>query len=371
MSSSTAIHTNKRPLSRVCIYTLTILALLYTAYLAQNLILLLLVAGLVSLLLSPGVKALEKIYVPRVLGATFLLALLVVPSTALIVQLEEPITKWAKLLPQLSQNVSEQISALNDVIETGGALNKSEPVKEESWFSWFDDEPPQKVEDNTDVIETQLKESLFSFATDFLVSAPFALVQFLTTLILILFTLVYSPKLFEKYVELFVDQSQQEKAYQLALNAQRQLSKYILTVSAINLCLSFAAIGLFTLLGLEDALLLGLIVGFVNFIPFVGPMFALGLIAIAGLVQWGTEINVIFVVGGVLVLNIIESQILTPLVLANNMRINPFIIILWLLVTAWFWGLVGILIAVPLLVCIKLLLSSFQGASSWIKFISS
>jgi predicted PurR-regulated permease PerM len=370
-SNKPAPTKNKPTLNVICLYLLTILAILYTAYFAQNLILLLLVAGLISLLLSPGVKALERLYIPRVLGAIILLSCLIVPTSTLIVQLQEPVTKWAKLLPELSMHVSEKIDELNRAIETNveSSSGKTKPIKN-SWFSWFEDEQQQQAQDN-DVIETQLKESLFSFAGEFMVSAPFALMQFMTTMILILFTLVYSPKLFRHYVKLFVSQSQQKRAFQFALNAQRQLSRYILTVSMINIGLSIFSIAIFTIMGLDDALLWGLIVGFVNFIPFVGPTFAMAAVAIASSVQWGADIKVVIAVGGVLVLTILESQLITPLALAKNMRINPFIIIVWLLITGWLWGLIGLLISVPLLVCLKLILGQFKSTSAWVKFLAT
>ena len=372
-SNNLASAKNKPTIYVGCLYILTILAIIYTAYFAQNLILLLLVASLISLLLSPGVKALERLYIPRVLGAIMLLSCLIVPTTLLIVQLQEPVTKWAKLLPELSMHVSEKIDELNRVIDTkvDTSNRKTEQIKN-SWFSWFEDEQQADVQTkDNDIIETQLKESLFSFVGEFMVSAPLALIQFMTTMILILFTLVYSPKLFRHYVELFVSKNRQRRAFQFALNAQQQLSRYILTVSMINIGLSICSIVIFTVIGLDDALLWGLIVGFVNFIPFVGPTFAMAAVAIASSVQWGADIKVVIAVGGVLVLTILESQLITPLALAKNMRINPFIIIVWLLITGWLWGLIGLLISVPLLVCLKLILGQFKSTSAWVKFLAT
>lgn len=358
---------------KICLYILTILAVVYTAYFAQDLILLLLVSALISLLLSPGVKALERLFVPRVLGAVFLLSCLMLPTAMLFVQLEEPVTKWAKLLPELSEHVSEKIDEFNQIIESNSEPSNSEAISEEkSWFSWFEDNP--KIESkntDTELIQNQLKQSLFSFTADFMVSAPFALVQLMTTIILILFTLVYSPKLFRHYVELFVAESKRKKAFKFALSAQQQLSRYILTVSVINICLGLASMAIYSVMGLEDALLWGLMVGFVNFIPFVGPVFALVILGIAASVQWGADISVLIVLGATLLLNILESQFITPIVLAKNMRINPFIIIIWLLIIGWLWGLLGLLIAVPLLVCLKLIFAQFKETSSWVKFLAT
>jgi predicted PurR-regulated permease PerM len=359
--------------SLVCTVTLTVLAVVYTAYFAQELILLLVASALIALLLSSGVNALERLYVPRVLGAIFLLGCLIVPAGALVIQLEEPVTKWTKMLPQISSQISEKLDKYQNIIDTKSAdiVDETEDTSD-NWFSWFKEKPKvDKSSENKTLIQTRLKESLFSFAAEFMVLAPFALIQLITAIILILFTLVYSPKLFRHYVQLFVIESRQKKAFKFVLDVQQQLSRYILTVSLINVFLSLIAMILFTFMGLEDALLWGLIVGFVNFIPFVGPAFALGAIALASSVQWGIDIKVLIVVGGVLSLNVLESQFITPLVLSKNMRINPFIIIIWLLIVGWLWGLIGLLIAVPLLVCIKLILTLSEKTLPWVKFLET
>jgi predicted PurR-regulated permease PerM len=62
-------------------------------------------------------------------------------------------------------------------------------------------------------------------------------------------------------------------------------------------------------------------------------------------------------VAAYLTLNLIESQLVTPTLLGRTMKINPLVVMLWLLICAWLWGVVGVLLSVPLLVCIKLTLS--------------
>lgn len=377
MNSKTKETIQGRAAYHTCVYALTVLAVLYTAYLAQDILLLLMVAGLTSLLLSPGMRLLERLYIPRVLGATTLLCAIVLPAVIFAAQLQEPISRWAKVLPELSVQVTDQIQALNEVIETNADATEAKPFVEEStssWFSWFESSPKVEVVEetaDTGIIQTRLKESLFSVASDLLVSTPFVIIQFLTTMVLILFTLVYSPALFKHYVSLFIKEDQRKHVHRLALTAQKQLSRYILTVSAVNLCLGLTAFLFLYIIGFKDAVLLGTLIGLLNFIPYVGPLIALGLIIIGGYVQWGFEMNLLICMGGVLTLNVMESQFLTPMMLAQKMKINPFVIILWLLFCGWMWGLIGVLIAVPLIVCIKLLLSQFDGAKKWVSLLAT
>ena len=72
-----------------------------------------------------------------------------------------------------------------------------------------------------------------------------------------------------------------------------------------------------------------------------------------------------------LFLNTLESQLITPTVLGRSMRMNPLVIMVWLMVWGWLWGIAGVLIAVPLLVCIKLILSRSGEFDPWLKLIES
>ena len=72
-----------------------------------------------------------------------------------------------------------------------------------------------------------------------------------------------------------------------------------------------------------------------------------------------------YTAAGYLVLNGFESQVLTPMVLGRTMRINPLAIILWLMVWGWLWGVAGLLVAVPMLVCLKIVASRVEAWNRW------
>jgi len=61
--------------------------------------------------------------------------------------------------------------------------------------------------------------------------------------------------------------------------------------------------------------------------------------------------------------------VVTPIVLGRRMAISPLILILALMVFGWLWGMIGLLLAVPLLVCIKLVLARLDGTQGWAKLL--
>ncbi|MCF5945149.1 AI-2E family transporter, partial [Xanthomonas perforans] len=70
-----------------------------------------------------------------------------------------------------------------------------------------------------------------------------------------------------------------------------------------------------------------------------------------------------------LALHTIEGQVVTPIVLGRRMAISPLMLILALMLFGWLWGMVGLLLAVPLLVCIKMVLSRVDGMQRWARLL--
>ena len=67
---------------------------------------------------------------------------------------------------------------------------------------------------------------------------------------------------------------------------------------------------------------------------------------------------------GYLGLHLLESQMATPLALGHTINLNPLAIILWLMIWGWMWGIVGLLLAVPLLVVMKIACDRIPPLSS-------
>jgi predicted PurR-regulated permease PerM len=102
-----------------------------------------------------------------------------------------------------------------------------------------------------------------------------------------------------------------------------------------------------------------------------GPIITLMILSLAGITQYGMERVALLPVAIYFDINLLEAQFITPTVLGRHMRLNPLILILWLLVWGWLWGPAGLLLAVPLLVCLKLapgqlnIMTGFGGGAKY------
>jgi predicted PurR-regulated permease PerM len=102
-----------------------------------------------------------------------------------------------------------------------------------------------------------------------------------------------------------------------------------------------------------------------NYMPYVGPLIGVAATLMMGFVHFDTPLEALLPAGGYLLLHTLEGQLLTPIVLGRRMAISPLVLILGLMSFGWLWGVVGLLLAVPLLACVKLVLERLHGMEAW------
>lgn len=362
------------------------LAVLYTLYFAKSLIMPVVVALLFALLLGPLVNLFHRFHVPRTLSAFLLLACIIGPLTLLGMELAEPAQKWAKRLPELGMQLTEEFDSFTDSLtpEQEPPAPQAPPPKEDKGFSFFglfggDDEeeeapsprPIPEEPSSKDAVKEKLVQGGLEFAISMVSATPLLIVQLLTFIILVLFQLIFGQRLFQNAIQVLPKVRDKRQANLLVARVQRQLSRYILTVSLINTGLGVATAAALWLLRVEDALLWGVVVGLLNFAPYVGPLVAACILSLAGVVQYGLDLAALIPAATFMAINLVEAQFVTPLVLGRHMRLNPLVLVLWILVWGWLWGAAGVLLSVPLLVCLKLAAQQLNVMHYWVDLIET
>ncbi|MBF9029387.1 AI-2E family transporter [Rhodobacterales bacterium HKCCE3408] len=134
-------------------------------------------------------------------------------------------------------------------------------------------------------------------------------------------------------------------------DAERQVSRYFLTISVINAGLGAATAVAMMLLGMPSPLMWGFAAFLLNFVIYVGPTAFVIALGVAGLVQFD-GILVVAPAAAFLFLNMIESQFVTPSLLGRSLAVNPLLIFVTLSFFLWLWGAIGAIVAIPLLLWI-------------------
>jgi predicted PurR-regulated permease PerM len=377
MSNSTkdTLGNNMKPSFKLAIYSLLGLAVVYTLYFAKSLLMPVVVALLFSLLLSPLVIFFKRFYIPKILSAILLLAMIGGPVTILTIELAEPAQKWLEQLPQLSTKVSNEINSISlDVNpDTASKADKklSQSTLENNELTRSNSLSRNEVTSVGNTLSEKIIQGGMQKIISILSDTPVIFAQFLAFIILVLFLLIFGPRLYQSYIDIFVDNKQYQQRTTLIDKLQRELSRYILTVTAINVGLGMITACVFWLLGVDDPLLWGALVGILNFAPYIGPLVALMVLSLEGATQHGMELIALLPAAAYFIINMLEAQFITPMVLGRHLHLNPLILVLWLFIWGWLWGTVGVLLAVPLLVCLKLTAGHLNIAPSFVKMIET
>ena len=294
----------------------------------------------------------------------------------LTVELAEPAERWMHSLPKIAAEISEEIEEISSSIDAYTTPPAAEPVEEEpSIFNWFGDDDSPKLPvaqpDTSNSVTDKIKQSGINMGITLFSNAPFLLAQVMACVVLIFFLLVFGPNLFHVFIRDFPVVTDKRRVLVLVDQIQRELSAYIVTISIINTCLGLATAGAFYYLNIEDALLWGALVALMNFVPYLGGIASSMVLLVVGVVQFGLTSSAFLPAGVFLFLNIIESQLITPAVLGRSMQLNPLIIIIWIAITGWLWGVVGVLLAVPILMCVKIILENLGVFDHWIRLLES
>lgn len=139
----------------------------------------------------------------------------------------------------------------------------------------------------------------------------------------------------------------------------RSLGQYIRGQFLVIIILCLLATSAFWLLGLPYPILLGTIVGITEIIPYFGPI--IGAIPALFVAMTISPTMVLWVVGTIILLQLIEGSILSPFIVGKSLNIHPAVIILVLLVGGEIAGIIGMLFAVPIFAIIRVGISYIHG----------
>src|SRR5205807_5912674 len=126
----------------------------------------------------------------------------------------------------------------------------------------------------------------------------------------------------------------------------------------IGAVLSAVSMLVFWAVGLAPAVVLGIISGLLNLIPFLGLILALAVPLAAGMLQLHGATPFIIISVTVIALHLIAANLLIPRFVGSRLDVGPVAATIGLLFWGWLWGVAGILLAVPLTAFIKLLADS-------------
>lgn len=191
--------------------------------------------------------------------------------------------------------------------------------------------------------------------------APQLLTQIVFVLLLLFFMMSTGDLLYLKIVQSFPNLSTKRKAYSALRTIEQSLGSYFSTITAINAGLG-TAIGLsLWAWGMPAPAFFGVIGFLLNFIPYFGVVVGASAATIVALVSLDGFFTPVLVGATYVGLSAIEGQLITPMLVSRRLAMNTVVVFLAVALWAWLWSVVGMIVAVPLLVVMRVLCDHIPG----------
>src|SRR5690606_11680934 len=344
-----------RPRASTALVVLATLAVGFVLWAAQGLVLPVLLAMFFALIGNRIIRVLQRAWVPRFLSALLVLAAGLAGTGLLAQQLATPAGQWVQQVPREMRDLTAKLRDL------------ARPVREANEAA----ENIARAAGGDDGGDKQQVVTTQPDPFDTLTATPRMIASVLAVVLLTFFFMVYGQSLQRNAIALLPGRQQKELTVEIMQSIEHEMSRYVLTISLINFLVGMALAGALFWLGVsaDEALLWGTMAALLNFAPYVGPLVGILMMLLMGFVAFDDLWQSLAPAAIYLGLHTIEGQIITPIVLGARMALSPLVLILALMVFGWLWGIIGLLLAVPLLVCCKIVLSKVEGLEGWAKLL--
>ncbi|MGQ0639666.1 MAG: AI-2E family transporter [Gemmatimonadaceae bacterium] len=342
MEAAAAPDAERKPMGAMAgsLVLLAFLATCFAFYFARGLIMPIAIAVMLGFLLRPSVRWFRKRGLREPIGATIVVlgSVLVVVLIARI--LAAPASTWLERAPAAIEAFSRKLQ------QTGGPVAQLEETaaKVEQIASGGQSASRETIAQAP--VRTPLLRRMFGDVTDF-VGGIFSVI-FLT------YFLLASGDLFMRKMTDMMPRGRARMPREISAEIETSISRYLRTVTLINIGLGLATWGVLAALRMPNAALWGMLAGVLNVVPYLGAVATAGILTLAAVVSFDSLGRALLMPGAFLLLNLIEANVVTPVLLGREFPLNAVAVFVGLLFWGFLWGVPGAILAVPMMVTLKI-----------------
>lgn len=334
------------------LFVLVIMAL----YFAKDVILPLIMGTLLALTLSPLVRSMTRRGIAPSVSATVLITIFAGLLAAVALVLSGPVAGWISDAPQLGAELRMKLQSLMQSLE----LVQQASSQVDDLTAAAEDPAVQRVSLEQPGLLTMAVSNVASI-----------LATVLVTLVLALFLLSSGDMFYVKLIDAFPTFGDKKRALRIVYGIERSVSRYLSVVSSINFVLAIAiGLGMWAI-GMPQPFGWAVLAFFVNFLPYIGPLLGAGLAGAVGIVTFDSLGHAALAPILYITATSIEGQFVTPVILGRQLELNTVSVFVMLVFWGWLWGIAGALMAVPFLVCLKVICDNVPSLQTFGSFLGA
>src|SRR5580658_2916564 len=307
--------------------TIGIFLLLFVAflYIGHAILLPILAAAVVALTLAPLIKFARRHGIPPWLTSLLILVVTLGALSLIVTALAGPVSEWIGRAPEIGSSIKQKLTVLDQPLASLHELENS--LFGAGGFNVS--EPPNVVLPVVAFLTPAAAELLLFFAT-------------------LYFFLVGQIELRNQAVSIFASHDSKLRFLKIMRDIERNLAGYLTVVTIVNIAVGAIVAAGTWLIGYPDAVILGLLAGLLNYVPYVGPAAMVIALFGVGLVTFPSLGQALIAPLGLIAVTTAEGHFVTPAIVGRRLTLNPIVVFLSLAFWTWMWGPFGTVLAAPL-----------------------
>ncbi|MDO4228993.1 MAG: AI-2E family transporter [Capnocytophaga sp.] len=333
--------------ARLAITLLGIVLIFLIFYLGKAIIIPIIMALLFAILLRPiNLFFYRKCRLPNTISALITIVLFVVLILGILIFISVEISSIASNTEAIERNVKTHWANLQRFVTDFFGISKMEQSE------------------HINMVKEESKSSFTGFITGFLMSFSDIIMSMAMIPIYVFLFLLYQNHLIT-FLSKAVGEGDQQRLKNILYSIKTAVQSYL-----IGICLQVVSIATLTAIGLsivgvQNAILLGVITGILGLIPYLGNLLAC-LITIFATLSGSPDLSLILgVIIVTVIVQIIDNNVLVPLVVSSKVEINAFASIIGILVGGSLAGVGGMFLAIPIIAILKVIFDNIPSLNPW------
>lgn len=330
---------------------LLVIAIIALLKVADDLLIPIALALLLTFVLAPPVRTLRRYGIPEAFGAAIVVFTLLSSTVLMGAALSGPAAAWWERAPTTMAQLMMQVDRLRAALPGFGPPAPPPPASQS---------PRARAQAERAAAAAQPDPVKERLATEGITLTRAVIVKVLTfslsataTVILLYFLLASEHWVLTRSIEAIPRRRSRALLLAGLRCAQREIGRFVASLALINVGVAIATFGAMWWLGLPNPLLWGVMAGVLNFIPYIGPVIIVALLSLAGMLTFDTASAMLAPAAMFLLIHAIESNIVSPWFVGRRLSLSPVAVFLSVMFWGWAWGIAGAMMAVPALVGLR------------------
>lgn len=331
---------------KTTILLIGIFAFVSMLYIAQDIIVPLIFSVMIAVLLYPIVNFFVRMKINRVIAIIFTLFLTILITASLTAFLINQASIFADSWPIMVEKFSDSI---NEFTQWGSRYFDLNQWKVNRWVK-------NAKADSLTISSAEVGQTMFALGNTIIVMLLVPVYVFL---------LLYYNKLIIAFIHRVFVSSDQDQISNIISETKTVIQRYLaglvieaIIVATLNTAALFA-------LGIEYAILLGIIGALLNVIPYIGGLVAVALPMAVALATKTSGIYALYVLGIYYIIQLVDNNLIVPLVVSSKVKINALFAIMVVFAGNALWGISGMFLSIPLLAIIKVIFDHIEPLKPW------